>query len=1466
MRTSNTIERARELSPAKRELLEKRLRGGFKPAASEPAIPLRAGNDPAPLSFSQQRLWLINQIEPASDGYNLPVVLRLTGEIDPGTLEKSLNEIVRRHEVLRATFLSERGEMVQVISPFQHQVLPVTDLRAGSPAEQEARARAAISEEEHRPFDLARGPLVRWRLLRMAEREHVLVLNMHHIVSDGWSVSVFLNELQTLYQGLKSGDANPLPPLPLQYADFSAWQQRSMEGPVLQEHVSYWKSKLSGAPSSLPLPHTTRNTQRPTRNRPRPAGAETIPLSKEFVSALSAFSQQHGASPFIAMLTALTIVLSKWARQDDLVIGTVVAGRTRRELETLIGCFINFLPLRASISGNPTLLEFLGEVRATVLEAYAHQDCPFEKIVEAVHPARKTPQKSPLYNVAFLMQNFPQGDRRDGPFAVRFLPTESRAALLDLRFLAEETDEGLALICEYDTQLFAAETITLLMRSFHQTLDTIVHNPGKRLVECEIDRGLVPQDAVLPQPIEQQIAVTATFTAEPLADSLRFWTEKLELPVEIQFAPYNQVFQQLLDPASRLRSNQQGMNVVLIRFEDWERFDSGPKLSREQKLEQQVSELTRALKAAASGSRTPWLVCVCPASRGAYVSGSTAAFLARMERKLAEELARVSGVYPVTSHELGTLYPVADYDDPHRDELGHVPYTPMFFAALGTLIIRKFHALKRAAKKVIVLDCDQTLWTGVCGEDGPGGVRIDSPRRLLHEFMLAQRDAGMLLCLCSKNSEEDVRAVFECCPNMPLRLEHFAASRINWRPKSENLRSLAEELKLGLDSFVLVDDNPLECAEVEANCPEVLTLQLPEDPELIPRVLNHAWVFDHLKLTDEDRNRATLYQQNHQREQLRNQSLSLTEFLAGLNLNIQIDEAKAEQISRASQLTERTNQFNFTTRRRNEVEMQQLWSGSQFKLLTVTVSDRFGDYGLVGLVIYEMTRQALKVDTFLLSCRVLGKGVEHRMLAHLGQIAHAQGCRWVQIEFIASARNKPAHDFLESVGADFQQGSDGRIHYEFPVEFAMRVAYKPAQAENSQSSAPPSHPDAMRPTGLRATSSQIGWIARNTHEPRAILQVIEAQLSTISRPQRSYKAPRTELEQNLCRIWEQVLRIERVGLSDDFFELGGSSLMAVQLLAQIRNRTGKSVPLPALFEAPTIEQLASLLEDKTGPSSALVALQTNGSKPPLVLIHGAGGGILWGYANLAPHLGAGQPVYAIQPHAATLETSNVEELATRYITQLRALQPAGPYYLGGYCFGGYLAYEMARQLRVGGEQVALLLLIEATAPNGSYEKVDWRRLGFISDFARNLSYWLNDFFDLTRQAQREFFFRQVGVVFKKLTARLRRRGERPIHLEQYVNISELPEHELNFWRMHLRAGADYVPQPYPGRVTLVRTRAQPLFCSYDPAYGWGELAGDGVEVRIVPGSHENIFKEPGVRLLAEPLRECLARAQKEQGA
>ena len=274
------------------------------------------------------------------------------------------------------------------------------------------------------------------------------------------------------------------------------------------------------------------------------------------------------------------------------------------------------------------------------------------------------------------------------------------------------------------------------------------------------------------------------------------------------------------------------------------------------------------MKFASGNCRVPYLLCFCPASHRIQTDETLARFFSLLEAQIAERLKDVSGTYVVTSSESKTLYPVAEYEDQKANEVSHVPYTREFFHGLGTMIARRFYRIHTPPHKVIVLDCDNTLWQGVCGEEGASGISVGPAYRGLQEFIIAQRDAGMLVCLCSKNNEEDVWSVFEKNSGMVLKREHFVSSRINWQPKSENLRSLSAELQLGLDSFIFLDDSAIECAEVEARCPEALTLQLPEQETDFKRFLSHVWAFDHLKVTEEDRKRSDFYAKNAERKRV----------------------------------------------------------------------------------------------------------------------------------------------------------------------------------------------------------------------------------------------------------------------------------------------------------------------------------------------------------------------------------------------------------------------------------------------------------------------------------------------------------------------------------------------------------------------------------------------------------------------
>ncbi len=382
------------------------------------------------------------------------------------------------------------------------------------------------------------------------------------------------------------------------------------------------------------------------------------------------------------------------------------------------------------------------------------------------------------------------------------------------------------------------------------------------------------------------VVVSATFTADPIAVPLGFWLGQLGIAGGVAIAPYNQVYQELLDTGSATRRNAPGVNLVLVRAEDW-----GPgKRSRRRGAEDLIS----ALRSFASATTTPTIVFGCPASPSVLRSRTTRALISRLHREIAEGVAASGSIHWMDDRDLA-LYPVKHVHDPRRERSGHIPYTPALFTAMATAVARRIHLMKSAPAKVIALDCDNTLWRGVVGEDGAKGLRLTPGSRALQEFAVTRQAEGMLLVLVSKNAESDVLDAFDARPEFPLRRAHLAAWRINWRSKSESLRELAKELNVGLDGFVFLDDSPVECAEVRAACPEAITLQLPEKDDQIPAFLQHVWAFDRRHVTEEDARRTAMYRENADRARFQRQAGGLAEFLAGLDLRVDIGAPSSDE-------------------------------------------------------------------------------------------------------------------------------------------------------------------------------------------------------------------------------------------------------------------------------------------------------------------------------------------------------------------------------------------------------------------------------------------------------------------------------------------------------------------------------------------------------------------------------------------
>jgi FkbH-like protein len=707
--------------------------------------------------------------------------------------------------------------------------------------------------------------------------------------------------------------------------------------------------------------------------------------------------------------------------------------------------------------------------------------------------------------------------------------------------------------------------------------------------------------------------------------------------------------------------------------------------------------------------------------------------------------------------------------------------------------------------------------------------------------------------------------VFTQHPDMVLKIEHVVGHRINWSPKSQNIRALSEELNLGLDSFIFLDDDPAVCAEVRANCPEVLTVHLP-NAERIPRTLRHLWAFDRGKVTPEDAKRTKLYRGNVERERIRKSAPTFQNFLEGLELCIEINPPTEQDISRVAQLTLRTNQFNFTTTRQSESEIRQLIGDGEYYCLTVRVSDRFGDYGLVGAVMYREEQEAVCAESFLLSCRVLGRGVEHKIISQLGRIALERNLRYVELKLVPTTRNQVAREFLNTTLGKFCETANGGFLYRIPAEQA--VAIKCTESRPPTITQDDASASGRLPTGPYSVQRAVALsrIASELHSVRAILENCSA-VSAVQplKAQASGDSPSDELELALAQIWEEVLGITQVSTKTDFEELGGDSLTAVRLFACIEERLGRSLPLTAIIHAPTVAQLAALLRDDQRPTLAacLVPLQPKGSNPPFYCMHAAGGNVLF-YRDLARHLGDEQPLYGFQAYGLNGMNpphSCVEDMAEHYIREMREFQPNGPYYLGGSSFGGLVAFEMARQLVEAGQRVGLLALFDTYGPNYP------RYLASTSSFKRRLFRLVQRFqhhwsdLKLLPNRQRIPYLGSKAQKARNQFRRKWKRNKNEIARKFHEKMGRPIPEKLRKTQNSISSALErYQFGAYNGEIVLFRASHQPIGIEPDATLGWGTIVGDRICVHEVAGFHGAITVDPHAEMLALKLGPCLDRA------
>jgi FkbH-like protein len=615
------------------------------------------------------------------------------------------------------------------------------------------------------------------------------------------------------------------------------------------------------------------------------------------------------------------------------------------------------------------------------------------------------------------------------------------------------------------------------------------------------------------------IRVLSSFTAMPVGPAITFWADRLGLPVELSFAPYGQAFQELQRHG---RADMPGPDAVavLVRMED-------------------LVPPGRHDEAAA----------VCPPSPAAEEDDRRREAVARAAHELRRRVDNVANACDVDPEDVCRRYAVSRVADPYADKLGNIPYTAEFFAALGTAVMRRLHRAMTAEPKVLVVDCDNTLWDGVLGEDGLAGVRVGLARQELQDFLVRQRRAGRLLCLCTKNDPADVEEAIATVPGMRLGPDDFVRIRADWRPKSVNIRELATDLNLALDSFVFIDDSPLECAEVQSQCPEVTVVPLPPDASRVLQTLLNCWPLDVGHVTEEASRRTAMYREEQLRRHLRRQTLSLAEFIDSLDLRVTVRPAGAADHPRMADLMRRTTQFNLTGRRYGLAEIEALPTAVEQHL--IEVQDRFGDYGTVGLMLASAEDGVLDVGTFLLSCRALGRGVEHRMLAHLGRRALHQGLDAVRLRYAATARNQSARQFLDEIGVPqngiVAAGDAAKVRYD--PDASPDVGPAPALPRTGETGRFRSWYEIASATASLTTADRIRRAVADTLHDRG-----------------DDPGDGLEYERVVRRIWAEILELAPGRIDGDFRSLGGGSLELVQLLARLYEELEVELPVEALLD------------------------------------------------------------------------------------------------------------------------------------------------------------------------------------------------------------------------------------------------------------------------------------------------------------
>ncbi len=1362
-------------------------------AALPPIVPVQRIGNP-PLSFGQQRLWFLDQFTPGTASYNIAFGTRLQMSVDTAVLAASLTELVRRHESLRTTFVTIQGQPVQRIAPPTPFQLSVIDLRSWSPVEREAEVQRQVAVQAQRPFDLTCGPLFRATLLQLADDDHVLAVVVHHIIYDGTSSAIMTRELADIYRAFTAGQPSPLPELPIQYADYVYWQRQYLRDEILEQQLAYWKQQLAGHLPVLDLP----------TDRPRPAVQTFNGALQQFdwpptlLASVKTLAQQTGTTPFMILCAAFNILLYRYTGQTDLLIGTPIANRTRAELETLIGFFINTLVLRTDLAGQPDSREVLNRVRETALGAYAHQDLPFEVLVEALQPERDA-SRAPVFQVMFVFES----TRR----TVEELDTGT--AKYDLTLYLWEDGDRLVGNFEYNTDLFDAVRIERMAGHLRTLLEAMAADPDRPITQL----------AVLTAAEQAQLLTAWSDTAhdypqQTISELFEAQAARTPRAVAVMEGMQLLTFEELNAQANQVAHHLRALGVT-------EETTVAICLPRSIEL---IVSLLGILKA--GGAYVP-LDPAYPRERLAFMLKDSRALILLTQPELAERFPDHQARVVCLNVEADAIRQQSTHNpgvEVSLDALAYITYTsgstgtPKGVQGLQRGAVNRFNWMWRAYPfEPGEVGCQKTYLSFVDSVWEIYGFLLHGVPIVIIPDLVLKDNRLLIQTLADFHVTRIVlapsllRVILNTYDDLQERLPHLKY----WSASGEALPlELAQQFWRVLPNAVLL--NMYGSSEAAADS---IVYEVKPDPSLATMLIGKPIDNTQVYVLDGQRQPVPIG-------------------VAG-EIYVGGDGLARGYHYRPDLTADRFIPNPFTLPAsyagRGHGPVRLYWTGD------------------------------------------LGRYLPDGNIEYLGRIDHQVKIRGFRIELgeiEATLKQQPAVQQAVVVAREDPAGDKRLIAYVVPKD-AVRAPTIDGNGQGAASLASPTStelraflkdklPDYMLPA-VFVRLEALPLTPSGKVDRRALPAPDAVQVEVTP----DYVEPHDVVERQLATIWEEVLHRRPVGVRSNFFELGGHSLLAIELFTRIEQVFGKRPPLTTLFQSPTVEQLATVLK-QDGPShdwSTLVAIQVGGAQPPFFCVHGFGGGVM-DYGALAHMMGPDQPFYAFQadglnngkpPHTA------IEAMATHYINAMRTVQPHGPYRLGGYCFGGVVAFEMARQLRAQAERVALVGVFEGYAPvRPSAREALWQPRALVN-FMRNLPYWLRDYMQLGR----EQFLARVHTKMRGAARAVARRPNRPheVQLTDFLpDVSRIPLQHQELMQLHLRAMRRYRPDPYEGRVVLFRVRAMPLLGAADPKMGWGKLARGGVVVKMIAGGHNNILEHPYVQSLAEKLSEELATTRQKNSS